>query len=157
MSRAKDTDFYRLKAAMSDLMARCGGLARSAALVGLSTAMMGKVNDREDVAFLSIDAKLRLERECGAPLVTAVEADLIGCRLERNGPMPTAPDGCALSAHAAVMQEVGDLCSAFAHAQRDGRYSRTDAATVGRELAELRRAIESFERVHAAVMAGGAA
>lgn len=156
MSRTRDAEFFRLKAAMHDLLARCGGLERSAALVGLSRAMMGKVNDRDDAAFLSIDAKLRLERECGAPLVSRVEAELLGHRLERVGGV--APEaGTAFDAHAAVLREVADLCRAFADAAADGRYSRTDSVTVDRELAELVREIERFRRVNAAVLAAAQA
>jgi hypothetical protein len=156
MSRARDADFYQIKGGFRDLFERCGKLARSGRLVGLSTAMMGKVNDREDAAFLSIDATLKLERDCGQPIVTRIMAELLGYRLERIEPAPVEAEGCPLSAHAAVMQEVGDVCRAFAQGQADGRYSRADAISVSRELAELRRTIERFERVNAKTMAGGA-
>jgi hypothetical protein len=153
MSRERDADFYRLKAAMADLMERCGGLARSAKLVGLSTAMMGKVNDRDDAAFLSIDAKLRLERECGAPLVTQVEAEMLGHRLERTGPAPAAAPGTAYAAQAAVATEFAQFLHAFAERTRDGVFSRGDGAAVDRELADLMREVEAFRRFIAAQLA----
>jgi hypothetical protein len=153
--RKFDTDFYSLKAATTDLIARCGGQPRAGAIVGVSQQHMSRIAHRDDGSMLTIIGKLALENECGEPLLTRAEAKLLGYRLERDGEIVVQVDGCALSAHAAVMQEVGDLCRAFADAQRDGRYSRTDAVTVGRELADLRRAIERFERVNLATMAGG--
>lgn len=155
--RKFDTDFFSLKGATTDLIARCGGQARAGEIVGVTQQHMSRIATRDDGSMLTIIGKLALEAECGEPLLTRAEAKLLGFRLERDGPAPADPDTCALSAHAAVMQEVGDLCRAFAEAQRDGRYSRTDALTVGRDLADLRRAIERFERVNAAVMAGGGA
>lgn len=150
-----DADFYRLKAAAADLVARCGGGRRSAEITGLSPAMISNICQRDQAAMLSLFAKLRLELDCGAPLVSAVEAELLGHRLERIGGTPAA-GGSPLDAHAAVMREVGDLCGAFAEAQRDGRYTRTDAAAVDRALADLVAEIERFRRVNAAALAGGA-
>jgi hypothetical protein len=151
----RDTTHYALKAATADLVDRCGGQKRAGDLLGVTQQQISKLAQREADGMLSIRQKLVLEADCGEPVVTMVEADLLGFRLERTGPAPIEPDGCPLSAHAAVMQEVADVCRAFAQAQADGRYSRTDALTVGRELSELRRTIERFERVNARTMAGG--
>lgn len=150
--RKFDAEFYRLKAAIADLIEHCGGQSRAGEIVGLSQQMMSRVALRGDAAMLSLTAKLRLERECGEPLVTAVEAELLGHRLERVGGVEPAP-GTHFDAHAAVMREVADLCRAFADAAQDGRYSPTDSVTVDRELAELVREIERFRRVNAAAQA----
>lgn len=152
-----DADIFRIKAAMADLIERCGGQKRSGGLVSLSQQMMSCICDRKHSAMLSLRAKLLLEMECGAPLVTAVEAELLGYRLEPVAPRTANADGTPYDAHAAVMTEVADLCRSFSVSVADGRYSHTDALTVGRDLAELRRSIERFERVNAATLAGGGA
>lgn len=152
--RKFDADFYRLKAAMADLVSRCGGQKRAAELVGLAQSMISYVCQRDNPAMLSLAAKLTLERECGVPVVTQIEAELLGHRLERDGPLVLPASEGPFDAHAAVMIEVGDLCRTFSQAVGDGKYSRTDALTVGNDLAELRRAIERFERVNARTQAG---
>lgn len=154
--RRFDADFYRLKAAMADLVSRCGGQARAAEIVGLAQSTISTICQRDNPAMLSLAAKLALERDCGEPAVTRVEAELLGFRLERASP-PAPAEACAFGANASVMQEVGDLCRVFSQSVSDGRYSRTDALTVGRELAQLRQAIERFERVNATILAGGVA
>ena len=153
----RDADFFRLKAAMADLVARCGGQKRAGQIMdGVSQQMVSQICDRDSASMLTMRGKLALEAECGAPVVTAIEADLLGYRLERERAGMAPPDReapCAFSAHAAVMKEVGDLCGAFSVAVADGSFSRTDAATARRELSQLRRAIEAFERVCAAAEA----
>jgi hypothetical protein len=143
----RDADFFRLKAAMEDLVTRCGGQKRAGALMdGVSQQMVSLICDRDSNSMLTLRGKLALEADCGAPVVTAVEAELLGFKLVRDGAAPSG-DACAYTAHAAVMKEVGDLCGVFATSVADGRFSRTDAETARRELAQLRLAIERFERV----------
>lgn len=154
----RDADFFRLKAAMADLVARCGGQKRAGQIMdGVSQQMVSQICDRDSPSMLTLRGKLALEAECGAPVVTAVEAELLGFRLVRESGAAVAsgsePVPCAFSAHAAVMKEVGDLCGAFSVAVADGSFSRTDAATARRELSQLRRAIEAYERVCAAAEA----
>lgn len=153
--RIRDAHFYRIKAAMADLIDRAGGQKRSGEIVGLSQQMMSRVCLRDDATMLSGDAKLRLEMECGAPIVTAVEAQILGHRLEPLERRPGAPEGTPYDAHAAVMIEMADLARAFAESVRDGKYSRTDAATVDKALAELIEQAERFRRINAAEQAGG--
>lgn len=154
--RIRDASFFRLKAAMADLIERCGGQRRAGEIVGLSQQMMSRVCQRDDGAMLSLEAKLGLERECGEPIVSRIEAELLGCRLEPIEQPAFAPGASPFDAHAQVMTEVGDLCRSFAVSVADGKYSRTDAATVDRDLTELARSIERFRRVNAATMAGAA-
>lgn len=153
----RDADFFRLKAAMADLVARCGGQKRAGQIMdGVSQQMVSQICDRDSSSMLTLRGKLALEVECGTPVVTAIEAEMLGFRLVREGgaAAPAEPGApCAFSAHAAVMKEVGDLCGAFSVAVADGSFSRTDAATARRELSQLRRAIEAFERVCAAAEA----
>lgn len=156
--RDKDAEFFRLKAATVDLIDRCGGQARAGKLVGVVQQQMSRVCTRDDAAMLRPVQKLALEQECGEPVVTRVEAEILGYRLERDGPRPTtAPDGTPFDAHAAVLAEVADLALCFSHSVRDGVYSSADSVMVGRALADLRREIERFERVNAATQAGALA
>lgn len=148
--------FWRVKAAQRDLIERCGGVRRAAEIAGCSHGWIGRCNTPNEDAFLSATQKRALETDAGEPLVTRIEAELLGFRLERASP-PAPAEACAFGANASVMQEVGDLCRVFSQSVSDGRYSRTDALTVGRELAQLRQAIERFERVNATILAGGAA
>ena len=149
----RDSTHYALKGATADLVERCGGQKRAGQLLDVTQQQVSKLALREGDGMLSIRQKLVLEADCGEPVMTRVEAELLGYRLERTGPTPIDPAGCPLSAHAAVMLEVADVCRVFALAQADGRYSRTDAVTVGEELSQLRRTIEHFERVNARTMA----
>lgn len=153
--RKRDAAFYRRKAAMADLIERAGGQRRAGELVGLSQQLMSRVNLRDDPTMLSGDAKLALEIEAGEPLLTRIEAELLGFRLEPLAAPTSHADGTPFDAHAAVMAEVGDVCSTFAACVRDGHYSRADAGLVGKALRELRREIERFERVNAATEAAG--
>lgn len=153
-----DKDFYRLKAAAADLVARCGGGKRSAEITGLSPAMISNVCQRDHSAMLSLSAKLLLELDCGAPLLSAVEADILGHRLERTAPRPPSDEPqSAFAAHAGVMIEAADFARDFALAVADGKYSRADALIVGRAICDVRAKLEAFDRFNAAVLAGGAA
>jgi len=151
-----DADFFLIKASHGDLIDRAGGQKRAGGLVGLSQQMMSCVRDRKHAALLSVRSKLILERDCGEPLATRVEADLLGHGLVRLAPLPIAHDS-PFSAHAAVIEGVGDLCQVFSQSVADGVYSRTDAATVDARLSDLVRDIERFRRVNAAALARGAA
>ena len=153
-----DRDFYRLKAAAADLVARCGGGKRSAEITGLSPAWISNICQRDHSAMPSLAAKLLLEKDCGVPLLTAVEAELLGHRLERAAPRPAGDEPpSAFAAHAAVMVEAADFARDFALAVADGRYSRADAVIIGRAICDVRAKLEAFERFNAAVLAGGAA
>lgn len=149
----RDAEFLRLKAGAADLVDLCGGQKRAGEIIGVSQQQISKLVEREGNAMFSIRSKLMLEQECGNPVMTRVCAELLGFRLERDGAPPPPPGEGPFAAHAAVLAEVGDLCRSFSQAVSDGKYSCTDAVTVGRELADLRRAIERFERVNAAVLA----
>lgn len=150
---SRDTTFFALKAAAADLIDRCGGQRRAGELIGVSQQHMSRICHRDDDNMLSIRAKLTLEADCGEPVLTRVEAELLGHRVEREGHLTLPATDGPYEAHAAVMAEVGDVCRAFSIAVADGKYSSADAVAVGRELADLRRQIERFERVHATLLA----
>lgn len=152
--RTKDARFYRIKAGFSDLIERCGGQKRAGGLIGVSQQMMSKIEDREDSAMLSLDAKAVLETDCGAPVVTQIEAEMLGYQLVPAEPRLARKDGTPLDGHAGIMAEVADFCAAFSRAWSDRKYSRSDARETGRELRQLREEIERMERINAAIEAG---
>ncbi|SEM69581.1 hypothetical protein SAMN04515666_11944 [Bosea lupini] len=152
-----DAEFFRIKASHGDLIDRCGGQKRAAGIVGLGQTMMSYVKNREHGALLTVRGKLLLERECGEPLATRVEADLLGYQLERkagpDGPLPANP----FAAVAAISQEYSDLVAGFAQGTLDGDFSRADAARADRDLSDLIARAEAFRKFIAAQLAGGAA
>ncbi len=153
----RDTTHYALKGATSDLVDRCGGQKRAGDLIGVTQQQISKLALREGDGMLSIRQKLVLEADCGEPVMTKVEADLLGFRLERIAPRsPGTAHGTPFSAHAQVMIEAADVARVFAHAVDDGVYSGTDTILCGRALADLKHAIEAFERINAKIQAGAA-
>lgn len=151
----RDNEFHRIKASHSDLIDRCGGQKRAAGLIGLGQTMMSYIQNREHGALLTVRGKLLLERDCGEPLATSVEAELLGCALERKaapqGPLPANP----FAAVAAISQEYSDLVGSFAQRTADGDFSRADGAALDRDLGDLIARAEAFRKWIAAQMAGG--
>ena len=151
----KDAHSYRLKAAAADLIVRVGGQKRAGEIVGVSQQMMSNVAQRDSGAMLTIAGKLALERECGTPLLTQVEADLLGYQLVPITERPVVP-GNPYSAQAALVVEVGELLNNFGQRVRDGDFSRADAASIDRDLADIIRKAEAFRLLIAAQLAGEA-
>ncbi len=141
--RTKDFRFFRIKAALADLIDRCGGQRRAGELIGVSQQMMSKVSDRENGAMLSIEAKLLLEMECGAPVVTQIEAELLGYHLTAVGPRPK-PEGNVHSALSGIVDEVGELLGNFAQRVKDGDFSRNDGVSIDADLADVIQRAEQF-------------
>lgn len=151
----RDTTHYALKGATSDLVDRCGGQKRAGDLIGVTQQQISKLALREGDGMLSIRQKLVLEADCGEPVMTKVEADLLGYRLERIAPRsPETVAGSPFTANAQVMIEAAEVARAFALSVQDGVYSGTDAVVCGKLLSDLRHAIEAFERINATIQAG---
>ena len=154
--RTMDANFFRRKAAMADLIELCGGPTRAAKLLVCSQQLMSRVNQRDDPTVLTSEGKLALERESGQPLLTQIEAEMLGFHLVSIEPRNSSADGTPLDGHAGIMAEVADFCGAFSRAWADRTYSRTDARECGCELRQLREQIERMERINAAIEAGDA-
>ena len=148
--RTFDADFYRLKASQADLVAQCGGQKRSGEIVGLVQSAVSYVVQRDNTAMFSVSAKLKLERECGDPVVTRVCAELQGWKLERDGAAPGASPANAFAAVAALGTEYADVVSGFAQRTADGNFSRADGAALDRDLSDLIAKAEAFRRFIAA-------
>ncbi len=153
--RTKDFKFFRLKAAMADLIECCGSQKRAGEIAGVSQQLMSRVAIRDDATMLSIPAKLALELDCGKPIVTQAEAELLGHRLVAE-PRPAVP-GCAGSATAGLASEFAELMANYAARTADGVFSRADAMAIDRDLAEVIRVAEAYRGMIAAHLAGGGA
>lgn len=154
--RKFDADFYRLKASQSDLVARCGGQKRAGEIVGVVQSAISYVVQRDNPAMLSVSAKLKLERECGDPVVTRVCAELQGFRLVGDGEGAVQLPANPYAAVASLSAEYADLMGAFAQRTSDGDFSRADGAALDRDLADLIARAEAFRRFIAAQAAGSA-
>lgn len=152
--RTFDADFYRLKASQADLVARCGGQKRCGEIVGLVQSAISYVVQRDNPATFSVAAKLKLERECGDPVVTRVSAELQGWRLERDGASPGSAPANAYAAVAALGEEFADVLGGFAQRTADGHFSRADGAVLDRDLADLIQRAEAFRRLIATQAVG---
>lgn len=154
--RKFDADFYRLKASQADLVARCGGQRRAGEIVGLVQSAISYVVQRDNPAMLSVAAKLKLERECGDPVVTRICAELQGFSLVGEtapaAPLPANP----YAAVAALSAEYSEVVSEFALRTADGDFSGADGAAIDRHLADIIARAESFRRLIAARAAGSA-
>jgi hypothetical protein len=70
--------FFRLKAAMNDLIDRAGGIERAAELCGYSKSAVGRWHCRTSEDLMPIAAVIALETDAAAPLVTRAMAGLNG-------------------------------------------------------------------------------
>lgn len=154
--RTSDAEFFRLKAAMKDLVQRCGGQKRAAEIVGLAQSMISYICTRENRAMFSPAAMLLLERECGDPVVTRACAELQGFHLVGDGGASAQLPANPYAAVSSLSTEYADLMGAFALRTADGDFSRADGAALDRDLADLIVRAEAFRRFIAAQAAGSA-
>ncbi|KQU77732.1 hypothetical protein ASD12_18200 [Mesorhizobium sp. Root102] len=146
--------FYRLKAAQRDLIARAGGIERSADLSSMSKSQMGRFNNAGDPDLMPLPAVLLLEAECAAPLVTAVMAELNGRRLA-DAEIGDAANASIMASHAEVVVQAGELMAKGAIAFADGRLTPSEAAGIDRSAASLESAVSDLRRAAATARANG--
>lgn len=155
--RTSDAEFFRLKAAMKDLVQRCGGQKRTADLVGLAQSMISYICTRENRAMFSPAAVLLLERECGDPVVTRASAELQGFDLVGDGAsLPRLPAN-PYAAIADLSAEYSEVVQEFALRTADGVFSVADGTAMDRRLADIVEKAESFRLLIAKQAAGGGA
>ncbi|WP_027037901.1 hypothetical protein [Mesorhizobium ciceri] len=146
--------FYRLKAAQRDLIARAGGIERSAEIASLSKSQIGRFNNAGDPELMPLTAVLMLEAECGAPLVTAVMAELNGRRLA-DAEIGDAANASIMASHAEVVVQAGELMAKGAIAFADGRLTPSEAAGIDRSAASLEHAVSDLRRAAASARVNG--
>jgi hypothetical protein len=145
----------RIKAATRDLVAACGGVAAAGTLCGVAPASVSRWQAIEDAALIPIGAVLALEAECGAPLVTAVMAEINGRRLADDEAGDGRP-GKALGAAAAdLARQAGAAMAEATEALADGVVSPAEAAQIDRRLSGMDAASRRLRDCLAGIQAGG--
>lgn len=154
--RTSDAEFYRLKAAMKDLVQRCGGQKRAAEIVGLAQSMISYICTRENRAQFSPAAVLLLERECGDPIVTRASAELQGFGLVGDGSLGARAPANPYVAIADLSTEYSEVVQEFALRTADGVFSNADGAAMDRRLSDIVDKAEAFRLLIAKQAAGSA-
>ena len=138
---------HRIKSAQRDLIARCGGIERSAEITSFGKSNVGRWNSPTDPDLMPLNAVLALEADAGVALVTSVMAGLNGRRLLEPDSEGAGP-GVVFSRHAEAVRAAGDLMAAGAQAFADGVLTPAEmsildkaAGQVESALCELRKAI----------------
>lgn len=155
--RNSDTEFFRLKAAMKDLVQRCGGQTRAAEIVGLAQSMISTICARGTRAQFSPYALFLLERECGDPVVTRAAAELQGFDLVGEGASTSRLPPNPYAAIADLSTEYSEVVQEFALRTADGVFSNADGAAMDRRIADIVEKAEAFRLLIAKQAAGGAA
>ncbi len=154
MSRPiSDAWFFRVKAATRDLVSRCGGVIRAGELANTSKSEVSRWQSTTDEGIITIPAVMALEADCGAPLVTAVMADLQARRLSDEA----AEGRCAANLfrdHAELMRHSAEVTAAMAEAMADGTVTPAEAARVDRAARSLDVSVDRVRTSLAGVQAG---
>ena len=148
--------FHQLKAANRLLIKKNGGIEASADITSMSKSQIGRCHSDGDTELLPLPAQLRLEAECGDPVVTRVMAGLHGCKL-------TDPDSLK-SDSACIMTETLELGARTTNYQRnamlaasDMKISPVEARAGLRDLQPIREKVAELERMYGGILAQGGA
>ncbi|WP_420104126.1 hypothetical protein [Bosea sp. (in: a-proteobacteria)] len=155
MSRPiSDAWFFRIKAATRDLITRCGGVVRAGEIANASKSEVSRWQSTTDPDIISIPEVLALEAECGAPLVTAVMADLHGRRLADEAADPAAASNLFRD-HAELMRHSAEVQASMSEALADGTVTPAEAERVDRDLRTLDATVDKMRGSLATVRSAG--
>lgn len=149
----RDTWLQGMKAAQRDLIAACGGIERTADLLDMSIAHVGRWNNPETDDLMNPRAKAKLEAECGHPWVTRAELRSLGFEIHRSVPVSSGRAGDVHGTTSRVVAEASDVMRAYSDALADGKITPSDIAILQKELGELARAVEEARLAGAATLA----
>lgn len=139
----------RIHTAIRELIDEAGGCEGAAQVLGLKKSQIGRMRVYPPEAMMSTLQKSKLEAFVGRPIVTMVEADMLGFEMvAQDAPNPL--EGCPHASHAAVLAEACDLAKTYAELSRDG-LSPNDAGAIDAILKDLSRATESARQAFAAI------
>jgi hypothetical protein len=129
----------RLKAATRDLIKHCGGIVRAGEISGYSKSEAGRWGNPGEPSTIPLLAIVRLEADCGVPLVTGVLADLAGHEI---APIDGGRQAATSLMHcqADVMAAAGGVVSTIAGALADGVVTPAEMDLIDRAAAPLTRA-----------------
>lgn len=148
--------FYQLKAANRSLIKKNGGIEGSAEITSLSKSQIGRCHNDSDTELLPIPAVLRLEAECGDPVVTRIMAGLHGRKI--SDPDSDTLDGrCLMRANAELSKLFGEYGTNIAVALSDLHVSRAEGSRGIKDLLAIRDQIEELVRILAGTQAAGGA
>lgn len=143
---------FMLKAAVRDLVQRCGGLVRAAVIAGVSKSQLHRYGAADAPDMIDTARALALELDCGLPLVTGILAGAHGRGLTDpsgdNGPK----DFLATSFTAA--EAVAEADAEHARAARDGVISPNEAEGLARRDTDAILAIKQRRQSLAPALGG---
>lgn len=143
--------FFRLKAAMHDLIDRAGGIERAAELCGYSKSAVGRWHCRHAEDMMPIAAALALEIDSGFPLVTRAMAGLNGLECSTSG----TAEPHVMGAYVALTEKSAALNSTVACAMADGVITPGELLQIDEAASATEGATERLRQTLAA--AGGKA
>lgn len=148
--------FYQLKAANRLLIKKNGGIEPSAAITSLSKTQIGRCHSDTDTELLPLPAQLRLEQECGDPVVTRAQAALHGCKL--SDPREHATDGQDLfRQNAELNRRTAEYQSNAAIAFADLEVTPNESRQAIKDLQSMIEKATDLIQAHSMAMAGGGA
>ena len=148
--------FHRLKAANRMLIKLNGGIEASADLASISKSQIGRCNSTTDTELLPITAIIRLEAECGDPVVTRAMAELHGCALTDPSERP-ANGHCILRDSAELAMRSAEFSAGVASAASDLVVTPAEAMRSLRDLEALERKIPDVKTTLTKIAADGGA
>ncbi len=146
--------FHRLKAANRMLIKLNGGIEESAELASISKSQIGRCNSTTDTELLPITAIIRLEAECGDPVVTRAMAELHECTLV--SPKDKPADGrCVMRDNGELQRLNGELQIGLAAAVSDMVITPSEAMVSLRNLEAVERKIPDLKTSLTQIIARG--
>lgn len=146
--------FHQVKAANRKLIKKNGGIEAAAELTSLSKSQIGRCHSDSDTELLPVPAILRLEAECGDPVVTRVMAAQHGCKL--TDPREKSSDSACL------LRESLELSARANEYQRNAAIAFSDLVVSPTEarkgISDLNAIVEKateLGKLYAAVLADG--
>lgn len=140
--------FYRLKAAMEDLVKKAGGIERAAELCGYSKSTVHRWASREHPELMPLPAIILLEDDTGDPIVTRAMCAVRGLN---TVPSP-ATDGKIIGSFVRLNRAMAELNAEFAEAAADGVITGTEQERIDDAGS---RVDEANEEVRGSVAAAG--
>jgi hypothetical protein len=145
---------YRLKAAQTDLIERCGGIPRVAEKTGYSVAHVGRWNNRMAPDLMPHLVIPVLEADCGEALITSIFAEATG-RSVSDPEGPIDEDACIMATTADVMTAAASFQREAAFAFSGEDLSPATADAIEKKAKLLQRAASAIRRCTAAIKAKG--
>jgi hypothetical protein len=138
--------FFRLKAAMHDLIDRAGGIDRAAEMCGYSRSTVGRWHCRHADDLMPLAAVMVLELDTGAPLVTRAMCAANGIEAS---PSPQK-DTHVMGAYVVLAASSAGLSSEVAAAVADGVITPGEQARLDQAACTLTSSTEAFRGAIAA-------